>query len=254
MLWYKAWMETRWRFIAGLAILMAIAVTIVAAHPMLMKMMPRLSGMLTGPLGDQLRTQLEQMQSYHAYIWTQWWTKNLVEIWTVMAVLIAAGGLLAESSRGSALFTLALPVTRRRLFGVRCAVGVLEVAALALLPSLAIRMLSPTIDQSYPLAGVLVHSALLLAGGMVFFSLTVLLSSVFADQWRPILISLGAAAVLGLLWSVFPQLAPVNLGAVMTGEDYYLYGRAPWLGVLASLAISAVLLGGALQIVEQRDF
>jgi len=40
----------------------------------------------------------------------------------------------------------------------------------------------------------------------------------------------------------------------MTGEDYYMYGRASWLGVLASLAISAVLLCGALQIVEQRDF
>jgi len=253
MLWYKSWLETRWWFLVGLSILIAAAAGVVLLHPWVMRMEPNLET-LGGPMGEKIRAAFNLMRDYRTYVWTQWWSKNLVEIWTLLAIRTAAGGLLAESSHGSALFTLALPVSRRRLFGVRCALGLSEIAMLALIPSLAVRILSPWINQTYRLSDVLVHSALLLVAGLVFFSFTVLLSSVFTDQWKPILISLGAAILIGLTWTLAPDFPLFNLVAVMIGRDYHFYGRIPWQGVLTALALSAGMLYGALRLVERRDF
>jgi hypothetical protein len=253
MLWYKSWLETRWWFLVSLAILTVAAAGIPLSYPWVMKLAPNLD-VVGGPLGEQIRKILDQMKDYRTYVWTQWWAKNLVEIWTVLAIRLGAGGLLAESARGRVLFTLALPVSRRAVFGVRCAVGVSEIVVLALIPSLIIRILSPSVDQTYPLSDVLIHCGLLLAAGLVFFSVTVLLSSVFVDQWKPILMTLGAAILIGLIWRLAPDSPPFSLVPVMIGNDYHFYGRIPWGGALTAIALSGAILYGALTLVERHDF
>ncbi len=40
MLWYKSWLETRWRFIIGLVVLMCSAAGTVLAYPKVIKLMP----------------------------------------------------------------------------------------------------------------------------------------------------------------------------------------------------------------------
>jgi len=40
----------------------------------------------------------------------------------------------------------------------------------------------------------------------------------------------------------------------MSGETYFRYGQIPWLGLLASLAVSALMMFAAARIYERRDF
>jgi hypothetical protein len=40
----------------------------------------------------------------------------------------------------------------------------------------------------------------------------------------------------------------------MSGETYFRYGKIPWLGLLASLALSALMMLTAVRIYERRDF
>jgi hypothetical protein len=40
----------------------------------------------------------------------------------------------------------------------------------------------------------------------------------------------------------------------MSGETYFRYGKIPWLGLLASLAVSAAMMFAAVRIYERRDF
>jgi hypothetical protein len=88
----------------------------------------------------------------------------------------------------------------------------------------------------------------------VFFSLATLLSTIFGDLWRPMLIALFVAAILALVSQFVDGLADYSLIPVMNGERYFRGGGLPWAGLLVSAALSAGLLYAATVNLARRDF
>jgi len=255
MLWYKSWLETRWRFVIGLLLLALSALATVFAYPQVVKLLPMVSNVdLSGELGRRVAESAALAHDYRGYVWSQWFGQKLTQQCTLFAVLLGTGGLLAQSSGGGALFTLSLPVSRNRLVGVRAATGLAELLALAFVPSLLLPMFSPAVGQTYGIGHTLVHSACMFVAGSVFFSLAFLLSTVFSDVWRPLLIVLCAAILLALSEYVFPDLARFSPFRVMSAEVYFRGGGLPWLGLLASAALSVVMLYLATRNIARQDF
>ena len=255
MLWYKSWLETKWRFVIGLVLLLISAGSTVMIYPQVVKLLPMASQMdLGGELGRRVAESAQLSREYRSYVWSQWFGHNMTQFWTLFAVLLGSGGLLAQSAGGGALFTLSLPVSRSRLVGVRAGTGLAELLALAFVPSILIPMLSPSIGQTYGIRDVLVHSACMFIAGSVFFSLTFLLSSMFSDVWRPPLIVLCVAVVLALFEYAIRDLSRYNLYRVMSAESYFRGTGLPWLGLLASAALSAAMLYAAYRNTARQDF
>ena len=255
MLWYKSWLETRWRFLIGLGLLLLSAAASVLTYPELAKLlslMPQHD--LSGPIGRRVAEALEVSRDYRGYLWSQWFVQKMPQLGTLFAVLLGTGGLLSQASGGGGLFTLSLPVTRRRVLGVRAATGLLEWLVLAFVPSLLLPLLSPSIGESYAIADTLVHSACVFVGGAVFFSLAFVLSSVFSDVWRPSLIVLCVAAVLAFFELVVRELSRISPFGVMSAELYFRGGGVPWLGLLASAAVSVLMLYAASRNMARQDF
>lgn len=255
MLWYKAWLETRWRFLIGLALLMLSAAGTVISYPQVLKLLPLAPKLeLGGALGRQVAEAIELARDYRGFVWSHWFRQNMQQSWTLFAVLLGTGGLLAQASGGGAIYTLSLPATRNRLLGVRAATALLELLALAFLPSLLIPLLSPGISQSYGLADALVHSGCLFVAGTLFFSLAFLLSTVFGDVWRPALIALGVATLLSFCEQLLRDGWPLGLFRAMSAEVYFRDGGLPWLGLFASAAASAAMLYAASRNIARQDF
>jgi ABC-type transport system involved in multi-copper enzyme maturation permease subunit len=255
MLWHKAWLETRWRFITGLVLLVCSAATSILLYPKivpLLKMGPPPG--LTGELGARVAEVLQLSQTFRGYLWSQFFNNNLPTLWSIFAVLIGTGGLLSQVSRGGAIFTLSLPVSRRRLVGVRAVTGLGEILVLALVPSVLVSLLSPAIGESYRLGDALVHGLCVFMAGTVFFSLTFLLSSIFLDIWRPLLIALALAMVLSFIAQLFPGVSSYSVFGVMGAESYFRAGQLPWLGLLVTAAASAIMLHVAALNLARRDF
>jgi ABC-2 type transport system permease protein len=223
----------------------------VFTYPRVQELMPLVSDIdVGGDLGRRIREAAELSREYRGYVWSQGFRQNLAQMVTLFAVLLGTGGPVAGSA---ALFTLSLPLSRRRLASVRAATGLGELFVLALLPSLLIPLLSPLIGESYGVGAALVHAFCLFVAGGVFFSLAFLLSSVFADLWRPLLIALTIAFALALL-ELFGDLSQFGLYRVMSADLYFQTGQAPWIGLLASGAASAALLSAATVTITNRDF
>jgi hypothetical protein len=254
MLWYKAWLETRWRFLIGLAVLMLLAVGSLFNYRAVMDLLPLVRTEVSGPLGKTISDAVEVQSTYRGYVWWQWVRQNLTQMWTLFAVLLASGGLLSKASGGAALFTLSLPASRNRLLAVRAATVLAELLVLAFVPSLLFPLFSPAIGQSYSVADALIHSACLFIGGIVLFSLTFLLSTIFDDLWRPLLIACAIAVVLAIGEQTTRGLAPYGLFRVMSGEPYFRAGEVPWIGLVVSAAASIALLSGAAMNFARRDF
>jgi ABC-2 type transport system permease protein len=253
MLWYKSWLETRWRFLVGLLLLMSFSAMLVATEPLLANMQVDVPD-LGERLNELVRETMAIAKTYPGYVWSQWFGKNLISTWPIFAVLLGAGGVVTETARGTALFTLSLPVTRRRLLAVRALVGGLELLILAVVPSLLIPLLSLAIGKTYPIGAALLYSLLTVLGGMVFFSFSFLLSSVFTDQLKPIVIGVGVSFLLNMLPVFHSVFERYSVYAVMSGRSYFLTGAFPWVGLIVCLALAAAMFLLSMRILERRDF
>ena len=253
MLWNKAWLETRWQFVIGLAIVICSAVGVVLVWPRVMQLLPLASQMEAGGvIGRQIREAAEVQSTYRGYVWSNWFSQNLTNLGTVLAALLGTGGLLSRRSGGR--YMLSLPILRSQLIVTRAAAGLAELLVLVLAPSLLIPLLSPAIGRAYGIGEALIHGLCLFVAAATFFSLSLWLSTVFSDFWRPMLISLSVAIVLGSFESPMIGLLPSGIFHVMSAESYFRRGELPWSGLAASaVASTAMLYGAAIQIARQ-DF
>jgi hypothetical protein len=255
MLWYKSWLDTRWRFLIGFVLMTCAAFFVVGTWPRVKALLPQLSMLDTGSglIGQKIREAAELQKTYRGFVWSQWFRQTPTQTGTLLAVLLGSGGLLSQGSSGQ-LFTLSLPVSRGQLVAARAATGLAEWLAIAIVPSLVIPLASASVGESYALSVALVHGLCIFVGGTVFFGLAVLLSTVFDDLWRPLLIALTAAIVGGTV--ELALVGPTRFGTfcVMTGENYFKTGLVPWGGLVVNAAVAAAMLYGAGINLARRDF
>ena len=255
MLWYKSWLETRWRFAIGLAILILSAVGTVLAYPRVVQLLPLVPSVdVPGEVGRRILEIATLSRTYRGYVWAQWLRQNMTQMLALFAALLGTGGLLAQASGGGALFTLSLPVSRDRLLGVRVATGLAELLALAFLPSLVLPLLSPAVGETFSVVDVLVYGTCAFFAAAVLFSMASLLSTVFSDVWRPALIVCALAACVGIAEPFFGDYSRYGFFGLMDGEMYFRGAGLPWLGLLASAAASAAMLFAASRNLARQDF
>jgi hypothetical protein len=255
MLWYKSWLETRWRFLIGLAVLMLSAAGAVIVYPRVVELLPLVPSVaVSGEIGRRILEGADLARSYRGYVWSEWLRQSMTQMLSLFAVLLGTGGLLSQASGGGALFTLSLPVSRNELLGKRAATGLAELAALAFVPPLLLLLLSPSVGETYAIGDAVIHGACMFVAAAVLFSMACLLSTVFSDVWRPALVVCGLAAALGICEPFFGRFAPYSLFGIMNGEIYFRGGGLPWLGLLASAAASAAMLSAASRNLARQDF
>jgi len=255
MPFYKAWLETRWRFLSGLAVLVCAAVAIVLAYPRAVAVLQEAARFdRASELGRQIAENLDLLGSYQGYVWSQWFRQTMRQLWALFAVMLGTGGLLAQTSGGGALYTLSLPLSRTRLLGIRAATALAELAVLALVPALVVPLASPAVGQSYSVADAFVYGLCMFVAGSTLFSLTFLLSTVFTDIWRPPLIVLCLAGFIALVREALQGPSTASLLGVMTAESYFRGHGLPWLGLFAALALSLLFLYAAARNIARQDF
>src|SRR5260370_34459543 len=147
MLWYKSWLETRWRFVIGLVLLVLSAAVAVIAYPRVVKLLPLVPTVeVSGELGRRIKEAADLMRDYRGYVWSQWLRQSMTQMLTLFAVLLGTGGLLSQAPRGGAMFTPSLPVSRNRVLGVRAAMGLAEMLVVGFVPPLLHPTPSPAGD------------------------------------------------------------------------------------------------------------
>jgi len=242
-LFYKAWQESRQRFLYTLLALCALMATVVLVS----------RGFRSG---YEARFPNDPLP-YSKYVWLAVFTYYLQGTWIIAAVLFGLGGLVREAATGTAAYTLGLPVKRSQWLWSRSIVGIVQAFIVAIAPALVIPILSPLVGQTYPLQQAIVLSALMAIGGAVFIGFGLLLSAIFKGEFTAPVIGLCGVGIyfVGIRARWLHGLSVLD---VMSGEDhinaaYFLVG-VPWLGVLCSAAVATLLFFTSQKIIELRDF
>ncbi|HEX3569822.1 MAG TPA: hypothetical protein VHU44_03280 [Acidobacteriaceae bacterium] len=232
MLWYKGWLETRFRLLFILAV-MGLTVFMQEssrrAHPV----------------------------SAGKPAMTSFVTLMFIEVVLVGAIFGGAGIATQPSFtaqrgvHGSTLFTLSLPVSRRRLLLVRAALGWLEAIAAMTLFCAAMWFALPWLRTAMTGFEMVEYLAALLACGSVFYCVAVLLGSFLDDQWRV----WGTMLVAGAFGFASMRLHLPAFADIFRGMSQLITAHAmPWSVMAFSLGLAALLLAVTARIVQRREY
>jgi ABC-2 type transport system permease protein len=249
MLWYKAWRESRARFVLAATALTVFCVAFVAKARM------------DFPLRES------PMVPYAAVVWSTFYGSSGPVVFSVVALVLSLGGLQRERSGGTVAFTLALPVSRGQLLAVRAAVGLLEMAALTVIPALLVPTLSPLlVGQSYPATQALAFALLFISWGVVWFAVGFLWSILLAGEYTAGVAALLTPFAYMVLFAQITQggrrFPATNPFYVMSGQHmpYFnwqaalLIGPLPWTAMLLLAAIAVALIGAAVRLTARQSF
>ncbi|HEV7859601.1 MAG TPA: ABC transporter permease subunit [Pyrinomonadaceae bacterium] len=261
MLWYKAWLETRFRFLIGAALVCALCAFFVLGNPFILGTWSEHQQL--HPAEAELPWILRATTDYPYFIWHFLFARLLQQLWVLFAVIIGLGGLSRESAQGTAGFILSLPLSRRRIVCVRAALGGIEVAVLGLIPAIAIPALSIFIGKPYPAFQAVSHALLMVLGGLVFFGLGVMLSTAIQSEHTPALI--GVAIVLLFYFFLSPYtddgvieplwIKLLDVSRVMAGTPALSsFSTYPLRGICISLLTACGLFYLSLRMTEKRDY
>jgi hypothetical protein len=251
MLWQYAFLETRWRFLVGLVLLPVSAAFVVFGYPQVTALAQSVTPAPDTSLGREIADAMALSKTYGGYVWSQWFRQNGSQFGSLFAAIIGTGGLLSQGA-AARLFTLSLPVSRERLLSARAVAGLAQVLTLSLLPALVIVVTSPLVAERFPVLDALVYALCLFAGCSIFFSLAFLLSSMFANMWAPLVLTLCAGPALAVLDSLAG--GRFSLLQMMHGESYFNGHGLPWLMLLVSASLSLTLLFAGTRLVARQDF
>lgn len=254
MLWYKSWIDTRWRFLLLLALVLVVACGTVMAFKTVQALVAAVpADVVVGneALQQEFRESLELGRTFRGYVWSDWFADSFPGLITLVAALLGSGSPLVKSGSG-ALFSLALPVSRERWIATRAGMGLAELFVLALVPSVAISSLAPIVGEQFAFVEAIVYGLCAFVVASLFFGLAMFFSTLFNDVWRPLLLTCLAAMALAIVGLSLPE--DYGLFQAMAGTNYFYGGSLPW----AELALSAAAAGGlvyaAAANVARRDF
>ncbi len=232
MLFYKAWLESRTRFLLS-------AITI-AGLVALFVFMNR----------DARMEVSDHNITYAQYLWSAIYKGYLRDVFVVSVLLLGMGGLGRERAYGTSAFTLALPVSRWRLTATRAVVGFAESTVVAFLPATLLPLLSPLVNETWSWSQAVHFGVLWAFGGALIFTIGFVASVLFIGEY-----SAPMAAVAFLFaYSIVTDLPGVE-GYVIDIHDL-MRGTGPH-GPPALAAISAstiMLIAVATCITRRRDF
>jgi ABC-type transport system involved in multi-copper enzyme maturation permease subunit len=171
-------------------------------------------------------------------------------LYVVFIVVLGLGGLLQERARGTAAFTLSLPVRRTRVVATRGVIGLLEVTGLAVLPTLVVCALAPLVHQSYPFTDALKWSARWTAGGAVLFAGSFFLSVLLGGPYSALATSMATLFGYSVLVNVPPinQFSSLNVFKIMENSHF-----EP-LTLCAAILVAALIITVAACVTERQDF
>lgn len=244
MLIYKAWLETRGRFLAGLVLLIAIsAYTVVRASSI---------------IHDREQFRHEHIL-YAQYLWILLYKGYFQSLWILSAVMLGLGGLWREKAGRVSGFTLSLPVSRRRLVLVRSAVGAAEAITLAVVPSISIWAISALSGQPYRLNEAISHSILMAGGGLIFYGFGLLLSHLMQGEFSAPTLGLSGCLILYVALHLL-RIETYNPFDLMSGKHYLdpntflLSGGLPWVPLSIFLVLTVLLVLTSVKVAELREF
>ncbi len=244
---WKAWRESRARFALSAAALAGLCLALVVFQAYLR----RLIGATEPPA-----------TTYVGYLHMRLYASVGCAVFWLIAIVLGLGGLARERTHGTLGFTLALPVPRSHHAIARAAVGVLELAALALVPVVIVPSSSSwLVGERYPWSQAVGFAALWFGVGSVGFAVSFAISVIVRSDYVALAVAVLTLRLVPSAVALIPGLErwrPLDVRSGR-GQSYFDPATAmltcvPWPVAAAALVAAGALITIAVQLARQERF
>ncbi|HEY4086683.1 MAG TPA: ABC transporter permease subunit [Bryobacteraceae bacterium] len=260
---YKAWLETRVRFLAGLVAVAIVCVYQIQQHAGLIRVWTH--DFQTHNVSNSMWAKFG-VPEYGWYLWDYLYVYFLQQVWALFAVVLTFDGLIREKTSGTVSFSLGLPISRKRWMFTRLAVVLMESAALSLFAVLIVVIGSAVVHQTFDLSQIFLHAALLVAAGVCIIALANLCYTLVPGNYLSLLATLAllgvpylwiqrhvqrirATDLTGPLRASFEQINMhlpwwryFDLAHVMAGPWHLNLATTPWVALLAIWTLTLLVV------------
>jgi ABC-2 type transport system permease protein len=189
-------------------------------------------------------------------------TGFLFMFWSFSALFLGLGGFLRERAVGTVDYTLSLPVSRTRWFLYRSLNGALQSMAAALIPALSVPVIAALFGGDFPVGDAFLLGLRMGLGGMLFYAIGLLLSTLFAGDFTSAGIGIALVYAVTISTRVIESIKRLNLQDAIflplaqriDPHTHLIRGPMPWNGIAFSFALSLVLSACAWKVTTDRDF
>ncbi len=245
----------QWVIITGLLLSSGVAVVTVVTFHYIVQVMGELPSELMELLTAYAVTRelLAIFGDYSLYIWSQWNGKNLYQMATLFAIIIAAVQFAGEVNSKTIGFYLTRPITRREGYLGKVTAGLLVL--LLIFGGGMVFIWATSLVMGYTAEWGRLFTALLisLAWVAVYYLLACIISTLNRE---PILagVIIGISGVLLSLPGIFSVTRQYSIFYQMRATDYFIVGTPAALPLLFGLLLSGILVFIGLYIFDRRDF
>jgi hypothetical protein len=232
MLWMKGWYETRLRFL-----LLVVGVLIVSA-------VASADSVAEASLSAQ---QLE--------------ATTLIGVSVLASIMLAGAGIKTQPGgfrpskglHGSMYYTLSLPVTRRRLFGVRVSLGLALTAVIHVLACSAVWLVRPSIRLGAAPLDLFKHDVVAFFCVAAVYALGVFFATFLDDLYQTWASMFSLMTVIVVLNRI-PLPPWLDAFLVLSRASPLVTHTMPWIAMATLLALSTMLLLISIRIVQWREY
>jgi ABC-type transport system involved in multi-copper enzyme maturation permease subunit len=142
---------------------------------------------------------------------------------------------------------------------VRIGMGSVQAFVLAVVPWLAMLVVSGLPGNTYPVSQLSLHVLFLLTGGAVFLALALLISSLVEGQYTAPIVGIGISVQL-INSLKGEKLNPYSPWTFMMGSEFFqartglFSGHLPLLHAAAFCAVAMLLMFISIKVIKRRDF
>ena len=189
-------------------------------------------------------------------------TGILFMFWSFSALFLGLGGLLRERAVGTVDYTLSLPVSRTRWFLYRSLNGAAQAMAAALIPALSVPAMAALSGGDFPVGDALLLGLRMGLGGMLFYAIGLLLSTLFAGDFTSAGIGIALVYAITISTRVVKSMKGLNLQDAIflplhlriDPATHLIRRPMPWTGIAFSFALCLALSACAWKVTTNRDF
>jgi len=251
-LMWKELRENRMKMIIGCVLLSVIGVAVSIAYRFLEGGIPGM-GQILPEYVDLIKKLLPDFSNVNAYLYSQWFSKNLQQVGAILAVVLLSGAVAGERELHTAIFLFSRPVSRGMVLASKVIV-LAGALVLAVLVSTAGAVLGAVVVGKVPQPGFVLiatlHSVIAL---LTFASLATLLSVLVPDRMKAMLFSGAIIIVLSVAGQFKPLrwLNPLEL----FGSPILIQRPVPQLvPIVVGVVLSACMLWISYRMLQRQEF
>lgn len=245
----------RWILLIFMAINLGIVVTIGITYHYTIQFLEEMPQDLFQMLQEYSfsRSFLVLFDDYLTYIYSQWNGKNLIQIGSLMAIIMAALQFAGERSKKTMSFFLSRPFNRREGFLGKVLAGTLFLISLFGITTILLYFVSSIIGYGEGWGRFFTATILSLLWLTVFYLLCCLIS-LKASEPIPAAAIMGGGALLISSLGLFSRTRPFSPFYQMSAGSYFMQGASPLISLLPALIIIFILLRLGIHLFEEEDY